>query len=206
MADPFNPTRPPRRQEDQAGDDEESLVGQFREEKGGALLGVELPPLQPTIEFGGKTYVLKPETHVTMVGFGAKLDKKCKEAAAARGEAISNSVAAERVKAALQKSAEGLTFTIRLSPETRKAKKGEAETIIKMCEVDGLVEYLQRVTVELGLPDGAIELPPTHATVYTLENGQGVGISTQQQLLELTTPLTLEELTELRQASALTSE
>ena len=125
MADPFNPTRPPRpQQEDQAGDDRESLVGQFREEKGGALLGVELPPLQPKIEFGGKTYVLKPETHVTMVGFGAKLDKKCKEAATARGEAISNSVAAERVKAALQKAGDGMTFQIRLSPETRKAQKG----------------------------------------------------------------------------------
>ena len=75
-----------------------------------------------------------------------------------------------------------------------------------MCEVDGLVEYLQRVSTELGLAADAIELPPTHTTVYTLENGQGVGISTEQQLAEMTTLLTPDELAELRRVSAMTAE
>lgn len=206
MSDPFNPTRAVRPvQEDDTGPETDVLAGQFREERGGALLALELPPLQQRIEFGEKTFVLKPEFHVTMVGFGARLDKRCKEAAAARGEAISNSIAAERVKAALQKAAEGMTFSIRLSPETRRAQKGEAETIIKMCEVEGLADYLRRVEGELGLSPDSIELPPTHTTVYTLENNQGVGIANQQQLSELTIKLTADELEELRRASAITA-
>lgn len=206
MTDPSDPTTSSKpRQEDQPGQEDALLVGEFREEKGGALLKVELPSLQSRINFGGKTFLLKPETHVTLVGFAAKLDKRYKMAEAARGEDISNSVAAERVKASLQKAAESMTFQIRLSPETRRAKKDEAEAIIKMCEVNGLVEYLRRVTTELGFAEDSIELPPTHITVYTLENGLAIGIATQQQLAELTTPLSAVELEELRRVSALTT-
>lgn len=204
MADPFDPTHLPRPVLE--GDEpvvDQQLEATFREEKGGALLTIELPPLQPRIELAGKVMILKPEFHVTMVGFAAKLDKKCKEAAAAKGESISNAVAAERVKAALQSAADGMTFKIRFFPEARRAVKAEAETIIKVCEVEGLAQYLSKVETALGLSTGSVELPPTHTTVYTLENGQGIGIANAQQLAELTTPLTSDELEELRRVSVL---
>lgn len=170
----------------------------FRGDQGGALLGVEIPFLQPQIEFQGKTFIVKPEFHVTMVGFAAKLDKRYKEAAKARGETVSNSQAAEKVKEALNGAAEGMTFRVQLGEELRRATKGEAETIIKMCDVDGIEEYLHKVESALDLESGSIEHPPTHTTVYTLENGQGIGIANQQQFNELTTVLSPEEADGLR--------
>lgn len=201
MNDPFEP-KPVVLQGDktEGSVQTEGQVALFKEEKGGALLEVTLPALKGQIEFQGKKFVLKPEFHVTLVGFAAKLDKKAKEAAMTRGEAMSNTQAGEQVKQALVKAAEGRTFKVSFLPETRRAKKGEFETIIKMCQVEGLSEYLHAVEAELGLAQGSIELPPTHTTVYTLENGQGIGVSNQAQLNELTTPLMEDEVEELRKA------
>lgn len=198
MSEPLDPTRLPNPVQEGDVPEAAQLDGTFREDKGGALLKVELPTLQPKIEFGGKTMVLKPEFHVTLVGFAAKLDKRFKDAAAARGEKVSNSLAAERVAAALKTAAEGLQFKVQMGTETRHAVKGEAETIIRMCDVEGMSEYFSRVAAALGLPEGSIEAPPTHVTVYTLENGQGIGIPNQEQLQALTTVLSEEELAELR--------
>lgn len=94
-------------------------------------------------------------------------------------------------------------FRVRLGEELRRAKKGEAETIIKMCDVDGIEEYLRKVESALGLESSSIEHPPTHTTVYTLENGQGIGIANQQQLDELTTVLSPEEANELREKAGI---
>lgn len=185
-------------QEGNEPDSGAQLEATFREEKGGALVAVELPKLQPRIEFGGKVMVLKPEWHVTMIGFATRLDKRYKEAAAARGESVSNSQAAERVAVAVKAAAEGLQFKVALGKETRRAVKGEAETIIRMCDVEGISEYLSQVASELGLPADSIEPSPTHITVYTLENGKGIGIANQEQLQALTQVLSAEELAELR--------
>lgn len=201
MSDLFEPKQPIHQEDKAEGSAQtEGQVAMFKEEKGGALLEIILPELKGQIEFQGKKFILKPESHVTLVGFAAKLDKKAKEAAMTRGEAMSNTQAGERVKQALVKAAEGRTFKVTFLPEARRANKGESETIIKMCQVEGLSEYLQAVEAELGLTQGSIELPPTHTTVYTLENGQGIGISNQAQLNELTTPLMEDEVEELRKA------
>jgi hypothetical protein len=79
---------------------------------------MELPTLPARIEFGGKTMVLKPESHVTVVGFAAKLDKRFKEAAAARGEKLSNSQAGEGVAEALKKAAEDLQFKVQMGADS----------------------------------------------------------------------------------------
>lgn len=198
MSEPLDSTLLPKLVQEGDAPEAAQLDASFHEDRGGALLRVELPKLQPKIEFGGKIMVLKPEFHVSMIGFAAKLDKRYKDAAAARGEKVSNSQAAERVVEALKTAAEGLQFKVQMGTETRRAVKGDAETIIRMCDVEGMSEYFSRVTAALGLPDGSIEPPPTHVTVYTLENGQGIGMANQEQLQALTQVLSAEELMELR--------
>ena len=183
---------------------DEGQEAQLTLEKGGAFLKlIEVPPLKDEIEALGTKWKLKPEFHVTMVGFASKLDKKYKEAEAAAGRKVSNADAAVAVEAALKKAGDGMQFRVRFTPETRRVVKeaGVTETVIKMCDVEGIEEYLGRVETELGLPVGSIERPPTHTTVYTLENGQGIGIPNATRLEEMSKILSPEELTELREAS-----
>jgi len=159
-------------------------------EGAGALIKIEIPNLPESIDAFGKKWTKKPEFHVTLVGFAAKLDKVCKERFG-----VSNSEAKTKAQEILQQAAEGVQFSVALKDEYKLVERGEDRTVIQLCDVVGMEEFFQTIEKLVGV---AVERPPSHTTLYTGENGQAIGLPTQAKLDELAKPLDGEKLVELK--------
>ncbi|PKL37088.1 hypothetical protein CVV38_04360 [Candidatus Peregrinibacteria bacterium HGW-Peregrinibacteria-1] len=200
---------------------ETPLEGRYFIDKGaGGLLGVEVDLPNENLDFGGINYVRKPEMHVSLISAQTKLEKLVKANDAGREAVIalisegmvlddatiasirlkgpSNKQSYEAAKAALAKAAEGINFKVILKDEFRRAEKGEARSVIQMCDVEGAEAFYRQLETLLGLPEGTFKDVPFHVTLYTGADGQGIGIVSQEQLGQLTTPVGGESLTELK--------
>ena len=75
-----------------------------------------------------------------------------------------------------------------LRGELKEQEKAEAVPI--SFEFDPKIDdYLRAVEEGLGLEAGTLETPPAHITLFTGENGKGIGINNEAQLEERTTVL-----------------
>jgi hypothetical protein len=86
---------------------------------------------------------------------------------------------------------------VRVRDELRVVRRGEERTIIAMAGVDGLRELYEELSARLG---AALELPPTHITLYTRPGGEGIGIHDGRELAQLTRRLAGDEEREVRDA------
>ncbi|MFC1787866.1 hypothetical protein ACFLZY_01455 [Patescibacteria group bacterium] len=165
----------------------------FKVDKGsGASIDVEVPGIPEELEVLGQKWIKKPEFHITLIGFATKLDKLIKTAAATRGEKVSNKEVKNMIKDVLEKLSETSRFEVKMSNELRKAERDEDRTLIQMGEVEGVDEFLRSIEAEFQLEPESLKSPPVHITLYTGENGNGIGISTQEKLEELTVPIEVE--------------
>lgn len=73
--------------------------------------------------------------------------------------------------------------------EFRMANRDDRSSVVKMVKVNGLKELLDYLSKNLKIN---IEYPPTHVTLYTLENGLGIGINNKADLEKLTKPINLD--------------
>ena len=159
-----------------------STPGEPRMEKGGVILNIDIP-LRSEVELEGHRLVPKAETHATLIGFAMKLDKRYKAKLAEEGTPASNKEVKSMLGLAFAKAAEGLSFEIEFADEYRWAERGEDTSILRMCNVRGADEFFSKLEQKLGFE---IEQPPYHVTLYTGENGKGIGIANIAQLEERT--------------------
>jgi len=187
-----------------------SVEGDFYYEKGGGLLKVDLVPSVEQINVEGTEYFQKPEAHVSLIPAQMKLDKIVKagvdnkKIAALLREPMelddatvqrivdngpSNKQIKNALKLVLPAAAQGLSFQVKPRDEYRLVDKGESRTVIQMCDVEGADQYYRNVEALLGLAEGQIKPVPYHITLFTGENGKGIGLASEEQLDELSRPV-----------------
>jgi hypothetical protein len=71
--------------------------------------------------------------------------------------------------------------------ELREVNEDDERTLVVMCDVDGLDELYETLSKRL---DAVIPPPPAHVTLYTRPGGEGIGLHDDDDLRELTRPLT----------------
>jgi hypothetical protein len=163
---------------------------------GGTVIAAHLPPLPASFSALGQEWTVKPEFHLTLLGFASVNDitKQLKAAG------LSNSKAREALKAATEEALQGLTFHVSLRDEWRMAQNNGNRSLIVMAECPETEIFYQRLAgllkarhnIEIGTRP-----PPAHVTVYTGENGQAIGIPSEEELAARTRLLNETETAEL---------
>ena len=77
-----------------------------------------------------------------------------------------------------EKSINVLSF----SGELRSAMKENRQTLLVLCAVSNLAEFFTDMHVSLGLD---IPVQPTHVTLYTLPNGRGIAVDSEEEMRQL---------------------
>jgi hypothetical protein len=131
------------------------------------------------IEYLGRTFRPKDELHITIVG--SKLGKEllaCIDDDPPAREAIREAVAATPWRCILRDE----WFHVVREPAADRPEKPEAESIVRMVDVAGLdafYEVLGRLCVIDICPR------PTHITLFTWNDDEGIGISTWEEFHSL---------------------
>src|SRR3989344_1181504 len=150
-------------------------------------LDVTVPVSLPqTMDVLGEHWIRKSEFHVTLVGPGQRLDDRLK----AINPHLSIKKSKLQVEQVIGDVSEGRTFTVIPQDELRIVEEKDRKTIVRMCIVEGADEFFEQLGRWLGFP---IEVPPTHITLYTLQNGWPIGIYSRQRLDEITRKLSNPE-------------
>ncbi|MCD8494980.1 MAG: hypothetical protein LRY41_01415 [Candidatus Pacebacteria bacterium] len=68
-------------------------------------------------------------------------------------------------------------------------KSGERRSLVAMCKLSNLDVFFDHVNRELGL---SIPYQPTHVTLYTLKQDQGIGLNSQEDIQKMTEDVTSE--------------
>lgn len=175
-----------------------NIKGEFyiHAEWGGALLdvGESMDELPETVQLRAEEFIKKEEFHVTFVGDIRQLygfvdvdaeDEDSVEAGRAQ------------IKDAMTQAADGLVFDISLKDEFKVVRREERRTIVQMCDVSAMDEFYSRLEGLLGIPEQTIERPPAHITLYTGEDGKGIGLFTQEHVDDLAEDIPAEEVLKL---------
>jgi hypothetical protein len=134
------------------------------------MLPVEVK-IPATINIEGVNYFAKKEFHISLL-------------------AVENYPETEKIISLTKKFLKSKTISFsKFLDKFRIANRDDRSSIIVRIEVNGLKELLDLLARELGI---MIETPPTHITLYTLENGLSIGISNKADLEKLTKPVKLE--------------
>ncbi len=75
--------------------------------------------------------------------------------------------------------------------EFRFVEKDDRKTIVVMCKVNHLEEFITSMNTKYSLN---IEVPPTHVTLYTLNSGPGIFLTDQSDIINLTKQVTIPVL------------
>lgn len=153
----------------------------------GAFLQLELSDVPAVVITGDEQWRRKDEFHVTLVGFGHQLRQRVKQ----RDPTLSNKLAWAKIADTLYTAGVDRRFTVHMLEDIREVTMGERKALIQMCEVMGAEAYYQALEQKFEFP---LERPPYHATLYTLESGQGIGITTREQLEELSRVIPREKI------------
>ncbi|MDP3993194.1 MAG: hypothetical protein Q8Q05_03245 [bacterium] len=157
----------------------------------GGYVGLKLPILQisPEIEIDGEKLVAKPEFHMSILSV-----KKYAPILAEKRD-ISLEEAEEEI---LRESSRLLTekpiSVSEFMDELRVAEEREKKTVIIMCKTNGTEDFFVGMRKTLG-----IEIPtqPFHVTLYTRPNGLGIGLTSDQEVVDQTRLLAGDEQTQI---------
>ena len=152
--------------------------------------------LPDTMDVLGEQWVRKKEFHVTLVGPKQRLAKRFQEL----HPDIAASVSRRQVRQAVSVTAEGKSFSVRPGNEIRVVQEGDKKTIVRMVEVEGMERFFEELEARLGF---FIDRPPTHVTLYTLENGKPIGLHSKDELERLACPLAHADNQRLKKALGL---
>ncbi len=131
----------------------------------GAIVHVVLPPMPPTLDFAGRTFRLKHEFHVTLLGRGIL--------------SRAGLLGRPDLGTAIRSAARGMRFSVELDDALWIVEQGDAATIIRMCSVTGSADFYERFETNTGV---RIEPPPCHVTLYGSGTAKGIGIATAADL------------------------
>lgn len=153
--------------------------------------------LPETMDILGEHWVRKSEFHITVISSNNEIARQLK---GLNPEALSNNASERQAKQVVSTTAEGKSFKVKLGDEIRVVQVDDKKTIVRMVEVEGIEEFFQELETKLGF---SIERPPTHTTLYTLENGKSIGIHNQDELRKITQDLTHADSQKLKKALGL---
>lgn len=154
------------------------------------ILPHQLVRLEPCFKALGHKWRIKDEFHVSLITI-----KKIVPSV------IQNNDIAEKAALGLVMNVTNKVLTLykpqflKFTNEFRLVTKEDRKTIVAMCEVSNLEELYDELNAQLDLN---IEVPPTHITLYTLENQQAIGLASKKDLDTLTTKLTEQMLLDIR--------
>jgi hypothetical protein len=155
------------------------------------LQDVSLPTLPPTVRVGATDYHRVNHLHCTLI----KLDQIIREIAQNQhlslGKATivaTNAVVAAIISLKPHVGSYQTRFRVAAKPEQGR------QTIVVLADLERNHELQQSVSLATGT---AIPPRPAHVTLYTLANGQPIGLANQTELEVLSRPLTSVEFSEL---------
>lgn len=160
---------------------------------GVASIPLNISGLPVQITVGGKIWYRKPEFHVSAI----YVKLIAPQLAATQG------IAEEAARDILWKAAERVAHTedigaVSVTGELRHAKDAKQETIVVMCDVEGIVPLYKKLNAH---PPAHITPPPTHITLYTDPEGAiGVPLPSSDDLKKRTRLLEGSELAEVKRA------
>ena len=145
----------------------------FNEENGFFILQLSKDDVglgDEPVTYQGKTFQPKDEVHITI--FGSRLSEALAEAMA-EDPALGNQ---------LEALIATTVWSYQLHDEWYHVVDGEEETIIRMAGVPPLPHFYREVETLAG-----VEIPerPTHVTLYTYNNQEGIGIATEEEFKAL---------------------
>jgi hypothetical protein len=150
------------------------LVAQLEKESYGM-------PYLGAVQYRGKTFEPKPELHITLIS---------REAAERVQQYLAQHPPAEEQ---IRKLIEQADWSYQKWEEYfHVAESPDAETIIQMVDMPRLSDFFAGLENIIG---AALELPPTHVTLYTYHTEKGIGLPTQAVFRELVQgPVRLQDL------------
>lgn len=149
-----------------------------------SLVHYDLPS---TIYLAGVTYVAKPEFHCSLLAVKRLIPRLVTDHWISEDEAENLCVdAIQEVLTEVQPAFDGFTLEFRVATKPAEAK----QTIVGMIKIVGLAEFLEKISSHIGLD---IPMPTPHVTLYTLENGLPIGLTSQAEFDTLSRPMTEAE-------------
>jgi len=145
-------------------------------------LPVSLTDLPATLEVEGATLLRRSSFHVTLVAVGHLAARQGLNAASFVPQVL------ESFQRYVAKTP--IAFE-RFTGEYRLAEEGELRSVVAMCDVGNLREFLLRVGKEFDIKP---EYPPTHVTLYTLQQDAGIFLTTEEELEARSHVVTVPEL------------
>lgn len=162
----------------------EELSPTLEVNSGGAVLTMTYSEELQEFIANEKTWKPKDEFHVTLIGFGHQLTKKLKEK-----YKLSNKDAGKKAEELMNNAAKNIVFKVKRTNNYRVVEKDGKRTIIELVEVEGLDKFYDNIEQEVEI----IRSPP-HITIYTGEDKQAIGVTSQKDLEQYSRELTEEEL------------
>lgn len=152
--------------------------------KGYITLPVKAEEIPKTVDINGKTLLLKSSFHVSLMYVKGVVSKY--------GESFEQKIVdffCDFVKS------NKISFT-NYRDEFRYAidERGR-ETVIVMCDTLNIKEFFEALNKKFGFD---IEVPPTHVTLYTLEQDKGIGLNDSSDIEEKTSVVTEQIPEEIR--------
>ncbi len=160
----------------------------YRIRMGYVTLGHEITGLVPQFEALGKEWFLKREFHVSLICVKKILQQLIEK----HGDEKATSLLSEALIKVL--STHKPAFE-KFTDELRTVKDNDKETIVAMCDVKNLDKAFEELRSLLSLP---LELPPTHVTLYTVENRKAIGLTSKEDIETLTTLLKGDQAKEVK--------
>ena len=153
--------------------------------KGYITLPVEAKDIPKTIDINGKTLLLKSTFHVSLVYVKGIVLKHGEEYEQKVIDLFCDFVRSNKISFTGYKD----EFRRAIDKETGK------ETVIVMCDVLNIKEFFEALNKKFGFD---IEIPPTHVTLYTLQQDKGIGLNDSLSIKEKTSVVTEKISEEIR--------
>lgn len=144
-------------------------------------LPVSFENLPQEIEAEGYTFILKSSFHVSLVCIGKIIEKHNITI-----PDFENSV----IKDFCEFIQNNNVSLERYTNEFRFVQSGDKKSIIAMCEISNLDKFFELINKRYG---ANIEMPPTHATLYTLQPNVGIFVTNSEDLQKLTKMIKLPQ-------------
>ena len=150
---------------------------------------LELEGLPETIQVSGMALTRKSEFHCSL------LCVKCLTSELEQRGQTPDQAAASLLSIFSELTKTQPLLFVGLTGELRLIKKDDRHTLVAMCEISGLRRVFQLLNAQL---DMSIPLQPAHITLYTSEPDKGIGISSIEELENMSQPLAEPEVMRLK--------
>lgn len=141
--------------------------------------------IAPKLNIDNEVLYAKDKFHMSILGVKEYIGKLSKKLTISEEEAETIIM---RESAKILKD-NPISFS-RFKDDIRLVKESDKKTIAIMCEADGVESFFNKLKKVLKIE---MATQPVHSTVYTREDGRGIGMINQKELSEFSRPLVSNE-------------